>query len=173
MSATFAEHSMLAASSSDNGESGRSVPIESALTQPPTRNRSDEPHAEPVEPVPETERLPFGRYLSRAREAKRLSLDDLAHQTKIRRAILEALEHSARRDLPEKVFVLGYVRSYAAAVGLNVEEAVNRCNADWEIDDHQAPSVEAATTARSWAWLWPTLAAMGFGGGIWFIVHLR
>lgn len=163
---------MMAASGIDSSDRGGSthpsVPVDTSVTQPPTSNRPD-----PSGDTSEQERLPLGQYLSRAREARHLSLDDLAHQTKIRRAILEALEHNARRDLPEKVFVLGYVRSYAAAVGLNVEEAVIRCNADWDVLDDKLPGEFSAASQRSWGWLWPALAAAGFGAGIWFIVHLR
>ena len=142
----------------------QSVPIDAALPQS---------GGDPAGGDTETERISFGQYLTRAREAKSLSLDDVAHLTKIRRAILEALEHNARRDLPEKVFVLGYVRSYASSVGLNVDEAVQRCSSTWDDGEKSSTGEEEAKASRSYGWVWPTPASMGAAGAIWFIIHLQ
>lgn len=119
-----------------------------------------------------TEVETFGVWLRTAREKQRLSLDDVAHLTKIRRAILEALERDARGELPEKVFVMGYVRSYAAAVGLDGEEALLRFNAQWLDDDPNGLYLNALKRERSWSWLPPTLAALGAVGAVWFVVHM-
>jgi cytoskeletal protein RodZ len=151
----------------------QTVPIESAVTMPPTPVPPESPPVPTAAEVSEVEYVSFGLYLSRAREAKGLSLDDLAHLTKIRRAILEALEHNARRDLPEKVFVLGYVRSYATAVGLNVEEAAQRFMSAWNDDAVDAAREQADSHARSYAWIWPTLATMAAAGAVWFIIRLQ
>jgi cytoskeletal protein RodZ len=102
----------------------------------------------------------FGAYLAEGRTAKGLSLDDVAHLTKIRRGILEALEAENRRVLPEKVFILGYVKTYANIVGLPQAETLRRFAVAWGDD---APRVQpppvAEKPARSWGWLPPTLAA--------------
>jgi hypothetical protein len=115
--------------------------------------------------------LPFIRYLVKAREARGLSLDDVAHMTKIRRAIIEAVETDARRDLPEKVFVLGYVRSYAAAVGMPLDETVRRFHAAWADEDEPAPQDLPARKGPSLAWVPVTLAAAVFAGVVWLVVH--
>lgn len=136
-----------------------------------------EPEETPVsadsENSEQAEVVTFGAWLQVARERQRLSLDDVAHLTKIRRAILEALERDARGELPEKVFVLGYVRSYAAAVGLDGEEALRRFNAQWlDDDDENGLGLDAAKRQRSWFWLPPALATAGAVAAIWYIVHL-
>lgn len=113
----------------------------------------------------------FGHFLAQAREQKRLTLDDLAHLTKIRRAILEALETNARRDLPERVFVLGYVRSYAAAVGLNIEETVNRFQATWTDELPAEGQASGDGRVRSWGWLPPAVAALIAAAVAWFILQ--
>lgn len=123
-----------------------------------------------VEAGEQQQQLSFGLYLLRAREAKGLSLDDVAHLTKVRRAILEALEREARRELPEKVFVLGYVRSYANTLGLNVEDVVRRFNAMWGDDAAEAEAEAVETPRRSWAWLMPTFAACLLALAFWYIV---
>lgn len=113
--------------------------------------------------------LSVGRYLVRAREARRLSLDDVAHLTKIRRAILESLERDDRDELPEKVFVLGYVRSYAAVVGAPAEEAVRRLNEGWVDEVDGEPAAAAEARRRSFGWVGPLLALALLAGAVWFI----
>lgn len=59
----------------------------------------------------------FGRYLRGAREASGLGLDDVARLTRVRRGWLELIDGSCLDDLPAEVFVRGFVRAYARAVG--------------------------------------------------------
>jgi cytoskeletal protein RodZ len=102
----------------------------------------------------------FGAWLAAGRAAKGLSLDDLAHLSKIRRGILEALESENRRALPEKVFILGYVRNYANLVGLPQAETLRRFAVAWGDDTPRVvPVAEPEKPVRSWSWLPPTLAA--------------
>ncbi len=67
---------------------------------------------------------PLGDYLKQAREKKGLSLTDIAAQTRIQEHHLQALESEDFADLPAKVFAKGFVRSYAKALGLDEEEAI-------------------------------------------------
>lgn len=60
----------------------------------------------------------FGACLRRAREARALSLGDVAAATKVPRSSLELLEAADLVHLPAEVFVRGFIRSYAKAVGL-------------------------------------------------------
>lgn len=69
---------------------------------------------------------PFGEYLKQAREKKGFSLERLASQTRIPERHLHALESDDFGNLPAKVFAKGFVRSYAKALGLNEEEALQR-----------------------------------------------
>jgi cytoskeletal protein RodZ len=124
---------------------------------------------EPTVPLATT----FGAYLAQGRAARGLSLDDLAHLTKIRRGILEALESENRRALPEKVFILGYVKTYAHLVGLPQDDVLRRFAVAWGEDaPRAAPAVEAEKPARSWAWLPPTLAAGLFALVSWWVASL-
>ncbi len=67
---------------------------------------------------------PFGKYLKKAREKKKLSLEQIASQTRIQETHLRALESEDFANLPAKVFAKGFVRSYAKALGLDEEEAL-------------------------------------------------
>jgi cytoskeletal protein RodZ len=67
---------------------------------------------------------PLGEYLKQAREKKGLSLEQIASQTRIQERHLQALESEDFAELPAKVFAKGFVRSYAKALGLDEEEAL-------------------------------------------------
>jgi flagellar biosynthesis protein FlhG len=60
-----------------------------------------------------------GSTLREYREAKRLSLETIVEKTKIRPAILEALEEDRFGDLPEPVFLRGFLRQLAVCLGLD------------------------------------------------------
>ncbi|GAA4713347.1 DUF4115 domain-containing protein [Sphingomonas lutea] len=70
----------------------------------------------------ETETLTVGQRLRVAREEKKLSLEDIASQTRIPRRHLESLEQSAWDQLPAPTYTIGFARSYASAVGLDRAE---------------------------------------------------
>src|SRR3569833_1032560 len=62
---------------------------------------------------------PIGDRLRIAREAKGLSLDDVARQTRIPIRHLEHIEREEWDSLPAITYSVGFVRSYATAVGLD------------------------------------------------------
>lgn len=66
----------------------------------------------------------FGRTMRRAREARGISLQQIAKVTKISPAALEALEHNDISRLPGGIFGRAIVRSYAIEVGLDPERTV-------------------------------------------------
>src|SRR5215831_11112115 len=65
-----------------------------------------------------------GSRLKDARERRGMSLRQIANDTKISMTALEALERNDFSRLPGGIFSRSFVRSYAAEVGLDVEETV-------------------------------------------------
>jgi cytoskeleton protein RodZ len=61
----------------------------------------------------------FGNCLRRAREDRALTIGDISASTKVPRSALEQLEAGVLSSLPAHVFVRGFIRSYAKAVGIN------------------------------------------------------
>jgi len=61
----------------------------------------------------------IGAYLRQVRQEQGLSLDLLANQVFIRPALLHALETGNDDALPEPVFIQGFIRRYAEALGLD------------------------------------------------------
>jgi len=60
-----------------------------------------------------------GTSLREYREARKLSLETIVERTKIRPSILEALEADRFADLPEPVFLRGFLRQLALCLGLD------------------------------------------------------
>jgi cytoskeletal protein RodZ len=69
---------------------------------------------------------PIGTYLRRERELRGIALDEVADQTRIPLRQLERLEDGRLAELPGDVFIKGYLRAYARAVGLKADEVVAR-----------------------------------------------
>jgi cytoskeletal protein RodZ len=66
----------------------------------------------------------FGEKLRQAREARNITLQDLAASTKIATRTLQAIEDGRFDLLPGGIFNKGFVRSYAREVGLDEDETV-------------------------------------------------
>ncbi|MAK76094.1 MAG: hypothetical protein CMH68_02820, partial [Nisaea sp.] len=68
----------------------------------------------------------LGADLQRARLARGLSLADVSANLRLRAAYLQAIENDRREALPGPVYANGYVRSYAAYLGMDPDAAVRR-----------------------------------------------
>jgi cytoskeletal protein RodZ len=66
----------------------------------------------------------FGQRLRQAREARNITLQEIAATTKIGTRALQALEWERFEQLPGGIFNKGFVRAYARCVGLDEEETV-------------------------------------------------
>jgi cytoskeletal protein RodZ len=77
----------------------------------------------------------IGQALRALREHHGLSLDELSEITRVRRNYLAALEDMRLELLPSRPFTIGYIRAYAAALGLDAEAAVERFRADEPVLD--------------------------------------
>lgn len=68
----------------------------------------------------------FGRWLSQERELRGLERAEVARLTKLAPGVIVALESGDPARMPPKVYVCGYLRTYAAAVGLDPDDVVLR-----------------------------------------------
>jgi Uncharacterized protein conserved in bacteria len=104
-----------------------------------------------IEPTETT----IGEELKRLREARGISLKEIADSTKIGKRFLEAVEQSDWKTLPAAVFTRGFIRAYARYVGADDEAALERYNAILETErvaelegepgplpQHRAPAIE-------------------------------
>lgn len=74
----------------------------------------------------------LGLWLRRAREARQLSLEDVEKQLRIRRRYLQALEMGDYAALPGQIQARGFLRNYARFLGMPVDEALARYEAEVE-----------------------------------------
>ncbi|SRR6266568_5048806 len=103
------------------------------------------PFEEPAEAPPDV--ASFGRWLERERELRGLDRDEVGRRTKLGPGIVEALESGELARMPPRAYLLGYLRAWAAAVGLDPDDVVLRWQ---EVEAHggEPPSAEAAPRAR-------------------------
>lgn len=76
--------------------------------------------------------------LRRARLSKNLEISAIAGDLRIRRDYLAALEAGDASALPERVYTLGFVRSYARYLDMNIEDVLKRFKLEVLQDDQQA-----------------------------------
>lgn len=115
----------------------------------------------------------IGNELTRAREVAGLRLDDVAAQLRIRREFLAALEEGRPDALPGLTYAIGYVRTYAAFLGLDVESAVTRFKQEAAGLAQQtqlvfpSPAPEGRVPGVSLVFASVVLVGLAFGGWYW------
>ena len=96
---------------------------------------------------PELHAFSIGRYLAQQRVLREISVQELASLTKIPLRSIERLEAGAFDREPDG-FARGFVRTVAAALGLDPDDAVTRLLAeppDDELEERRVPSLRILT----------------------------
>jgi len=75
-------------------------------------------------PLGEIDQSSYGKRLIAAREARQLSVEDVAAQLNLHHSVISALEQERHDQLPTPAFVRGYLRSYARLLGIDGDELV-------------------------------------------------
>ncbi|MFC7320513.1 helix-turn-helix domain-containing protein [Halobacillus campisalis] len=68
--------------------------------------------------------MEIGSRLREAREAKKLTLEEVQNTTKIQKRYLQAIENNEFGILPGKFYTRAFIREYASAVGLDPEQVM-------------------------------------------------
>jgi cytoskeleton protein RodZ len=111
--------------------SGRAAQRQQALDAAAAAEAAKQAAAEPQGPLdPVYVGDSLGEAFKAAREAKKLTLQQVADLTRVRRVYLEALEAMNLEALPNRPFTIGYIRAYASALGLEPDLAVERFKTD-------------------------------------------
>ncbi len=102
----------------------------------PSRSTQTDNAAEGVFDIPPQpasalmEKETLGAALRAVREGLGRSVQDVADDTKVRRVYLEAIEEMRLDALPSRPFAIGYIRAFAASLGLDPELAIERFKTD-------------------------------------------
>lgn len=119
---------------------------------------------EPHSADPNDRLASFSRWLARERELRGLSRDEVVRATRLAPPVVEALEAGDPARLPARAYVVGYLRAYAGAVGLDPDEVVLR----WE--EAAGHDAEGARDPRRRAAPWiiaGLVLALAAAAGIW------
>lgn len=84
----------------------------------------------------------LGDILHAARQKRNLTTEDISRQTHIKQSFIEALESGDYHLLPGPAYITGFLRNYAAAVGLHPDDVVQEYYSSRPPD---VPTVKAAT----------------------------
>jgi cytoskeleton protein RodZ len=94
----------------------------------------------------------IGAELKAAREARELTLEQIAVETRIPQRHLQTIEAGNFAALPARTYAIGFTRTYAKAVGLDDVDVANRVRAELDAQDagprHRAPGFEPGDPAR-------------------------
>lgn len=94
--------------------------------------------------------LTLGERLERLRENKQLSLQKLALKLRIKQSYLQALEKSDYQSLPSKVYVRGFIGTYARYFGVSKKKLINLFEREYRIygNIHNKNNPEVETINR-------------------------
>ncbi len=67
----------------------------------------------------------IGKELKEIREEKGISLEEVAEKTKIPLRFLQAIENGRWEELPEEVYLRGFIKTYAEVLGLDGKKFVD------------------------------------------------
>ena len=115
----------------------------------------------------------IGGLLRQNREAQGFTLTEIAGRLRIRQAMLLALENDDYAALPAPTYALGFLRSYAGFLGLDVESLVARYRRDsvqpGNAEDYHLPPIERheGRPAQGIIWLCLILLIIMTGVLVW------
>jgi transcriptional regulator with XRE-family HTH domain len=100
--------------------------------------------------------MPIGAALRTARQSLNLALAEISETTRVRERHLAAIEAGQIDQLPSRPFIIGYVRAYAKALGLDADGTAARFRTEFPSPDdelHTPVGVRHNRPARSKLWL--------------------
>jgi transcriptional regulator with XRE-family HTH domain len=98
------------------------------------------------------ESFSFGRYLQSMRLEKKITLEKVSEETRIAISNLRLIEKEDLETLPDEVFVKGFLRSYARAIGADGDEAVKLYEARLNMISRLADAGSYSPRSSLFAW---------------------
>lgn len=112
----------------------------------------------------------LGAALRAEREKKNLTIEDVANDLKINPRQLKALENGDVDALPHPAYARGFLRSYAALLGMDNEETRSLIQGLGPVglQPEKRSEVRDAASRRSGIWLWLVLILL-LAGAVWML----
>ena len=117
----------------------------------------------------------YGLYLQTLRVEKGISLEEVAAETRIRAEILRSIEAEDHANLPDDVFVKGFLRSFATAIGADPDEVLRRFDIRRKVQmpAQVLPGVKPPRQRSFWlTFLWVAVLMAGLVGGTFLVYEL-
>jgi beta-lactam-binding protein with PASTA domain len=111
-----------------------------------------------------------GAVLRAAREAKGITLGKAETATRIRQKYLAALEENRVDDLPEPVFVKGFLRNYALFLELDPDQILDQYRAEHNLQRQAADVQPEIEPIRTPSRLSPALLTLGLALAVFLLV---
>ena len=113
----------------------------------------------------------FGIYLRNARLERGISLEQVCHHTRINHNQLLAIEQEAHDYLPAEVYVTGFLRMYAQAVGADAEQAVTLYRKELHARKMttRAESNKAGRRVKYWLRAWAVIFLIGGAAAVAYV----
>lgn len=80
----------------------------------------------------------IGQLLKEAREEKRMTISEVAIETRIRQIYIKALEDGALDQLPGEIYKIGFLKTYASFLGLDTVEILRRLDLNQDVQVNYA-----------------------------------
>lgn len=102
-----------------------------------------------------------GARLRAAREARGLSIQDVAERLRLNAALVLAMEEDRLALLGAPVYARGHLRNYAVLVGAPEQEIMAGCDVEVVPQPSFLPALDLKPKVRSHArWAWPVAAVL-------------
>lgn len=102
------------------GASARGIPVDRQAANGQNESRASATGSAGA-PVINSARV-TGSHLRNIRIAKGASLEEISEITKVKKSYLEAIEEEDTKSFPAPIFMKGFLKAYAKALGLNPDE---------------------------------------------------
>lgn len=125
------------------------------------------------ETAPNGSQMTLGEELKTAREKKKLSLEEVAQKLRIREIYLEALEKGHYYVFPGLAYGVGFLRTYAAFLGLDAKDLVNRFHEETsgiKVEPIEMPIPVQRNLIPSFRMILASLAALLIVYLVWYII---
>jgi hypothetical protein len=82
--------------------------------------------------------MTVGRFFQKSREEKKVTLESVAKETRIKMDFLQAIEDDSFQLIPCDAYIRGFIRNYAKSMHLNAEEVLDLYKLQVEPQKNQA-----------------------------------
>ena len=96
--------------------------------------------------------MTVGQYLRELREQRKMSVEEVSRATRVPMASVERIETDRFDELPGEVFVRGFLKSYARALGIPADDVLSRYTASRRVAWVTPLPINTSLQLRSRGW---------------------